>query len=263
LAIIEAGKNFEFVWFLTIAAVGLYYLWQGIQGKTYKVRLLPQIQAIDDAIDRAVEMGRPVWACPGGVSRFSGTLVDMTIVGLNVMRYVIKKSLQKGAAIKCICPCKTGSQPIIDGIYREQCVAQGKPEAYSRDNDYYWGDGVRSWNLGVMTAVEDDNPALFVDVGAWTSDCDLTGNAWVREVGGIVIAGTMRWHHQGVMALISDYPLFISEIHGAGAYASEDPKVLATVMSADILALLEVAMLLVIGVAVAAGITSTDGIFKL
>jgi len=146
-----SGKAAEFFFFIIIAVAAIYYLWQAIKGKAVEIRELPQFDAISDGIDKAVEEGHPVYITIGGYAYLSGLYATMAISGLNVLRYTTRLAVRRGATMHIPVPRQPEAFALMDGIYREVCVSEGKPESYDRDNVQFYGSneayytGIAGW----------------------------------------------------------------------------------------------------------------------
>ncbi len=81
-----------------MAAVA-YFIKGAEKGRVPKLRRIPGIDAIDEAIGRAVEMGKPV-VCSHGIANLRGaTSGPQTLAGLSVLSYVSKKAIESGARV--------------------------------------------------------------------------------------------------------------------------------------------------------------------
>jgi len=65
MSIIKSGEVVELLVFILTAAAALYYLWSAMRGKTQELRKMSQVDAISDAVDKAVEEGKPIFLFSG------------------------------------------------------------------------------------------------------------------------------------------------------------------------------------------------------
>jgi len=258
--IIATGKVAEFVVFIVSAVAGIYYLWSAMQGKAQELRKMPQIDAIAEGVDRAVEQGRPVYISPGDQAYLSGMYAPMTIAGMNVLRYTTRLAVQRGARVIIPVPTNPESMPLIDGIFREVCVAVGKPEAYKREDVIYYGTEYYNHSMGLTTTMAREGVSCLVEVGAVTGGGSSSPAGWAREFGGLVIGGTARYLHQGTWAMLADYPMFMDDIFSIGAICSGDDVVKASLVGGDIVKLALVAVTLLFIILAAAGQPATSWI---
>ena len=88
MAFLISGRIFGLVCLLAIMGAVAYYIKQSQAGKVPKLRRIPGIDAIDEAIGRAVEMGRPVFCSHSIADLRAATTGPQTLAGLSVLQYV-------------------------------------------------------------------------------------------------------------------------------------------------------------------------------
>ena len=251
MSIIASGKAVEFMFLIASLVISWYVLWMGIRGRRLELRSMPQFEAIADGIDRAVEQGLPVYVAPGAYAYLSGLYAPMTIAYLNILRHTARLAVRRGAELRLPIAMNPETLPITDGIYREVCVAEGKPEAYHRENVFWSSINESGYSVGLAAQVERTGCATYVVVGALTGTGDINPTGTARSNGAIVIGGTARMRHQGTYAMLIDYLMVGPDVYACAAQASGDPVVVSTIMSNDVLQLILMAIF-VIGVALGA-----------
>lgn len=250
---IVLGKYVELLFFVVSLVATLSFLWSSMKGRKYPLRLLPQITAISDGVDRAVETGRPVYITPGDQSYLSGQYAGMTMAGMNVLRYTARIAIEKGAAVVFPVPTTPEALPLIDGVYREVCVAAGKPEAYKRENVVYFGTAFQAHQIALSSLIQRLGCALYVEVGAITGGGSAVPLIWAREMGGVIVAGTARYVNNGGIGIYADYPLFQEDIFAAGAFCSNDDIVRSSQVGSDVVKIIVIGLTLVLTVLALAG----------
>jgi len=242
--VLRSARIVDLVFFVVAAVATFYYLWNALHGKKESLRLLPAVTAISDGVDRAVEEGRPVFSSAGNLSLLSGgTYAPMAIASMNITRYTASLCVTKGARIIIPVPSNPEMFPVLDGIFREVAVSQGKPEAYRREDVRYYGP--TEWSFGVSCSrdVAIERPALFLAVGANSSaETLIMGTCYF--VGATIIAGTPRWGHQGNSTMFGDYFLWCEDVYAAGAYASGDAAAMSAYVGGDVVKLVVVSLLI-------------------
>ena len=231
---ISEGRIVELIFFIIAGALVWYFLYRASEGESFEVRMLAQVQAISDGIDKAVEENRPIFAAAGNLAYLSGLYATMTINGMNIVRYTARLAIRRGARIILPVPFNPEAMPLIDGIFREAAIREGKPEAYNRDDVRYYGGAELSWSTGVAGDILSHGASLIIFIGA-TSSAEMLGAGAGLTQGAMVIAGTPRYVHQATWACMADYPLFCDDIYGAGAVCSEDNFVRASILGGDII----------------------------
>jgi hypothetical protein len=232
LSIVAPGKAAELVIFLIALVAALYYLWQALKGKMLPLRDMAQFAALGEGVDRAVEEGQPVICTIGGYAYLSGLYAPMAVAGLNVMRYVVRETITRGAEVRLPVGRQPEQHAIIDGIFREACVAAGRPEAYNREHVQFFGSN-EEYEAGIAGWIQRDGCSMYVMVGAAGGGIDTVGEHWAYDAGALRVGGTARWPHQGTFTMLNDYPLHMDDIYGLGAICSQDPIVMSVHGGAD------------------------------
>jgi hypothetical protein len=246
---IEAGKGLEFfVFFITLAAT-LYYTWQAVKGNPQPLRELPQVAAISEGVDRAVETGRPVYVSPGDMAYLEGMYAPMTLAGMNVVRYTTRLAVQRGARVILPVPCNAGTLPLLDGIFREVAVEEGRPETYRREDVIWFGPDQGHHSMGLTAVIAREGCACAVFNGACRGGGTNSPIGWAREYGGLVIGGTARLLHQGSWAMLSYYPCFMDDVYAMGAECSQDDIVKSAQVGGDLAKLVVLAMVIIFALA--------------
>jgi len=232
MSIIGTGKISEFLVFIAGMVCTAYFLWRAMQGKTIKLRSMAMIEALPDVVDRAVETGRPIHCGAGEYAYLSGMYAPMTIAGMNILRYTARLCFRKGARLIADVACNPEAYPLMDGIVREAAVAEGRPEAYRRENIRWYGPTEAHWQIGLTGQIAREGVAGLVLVGAITG-MTIAALGAVRMGGGLILGGTARYYHNGTWAALADYSLFSDDIYAAGAIASGDSLVMSVQAAGD------------------------------
>jgi len=230
----RAGKVVELVLALFAIAITLYFLGRAMKGASWEMRHLPALDSISDGVDRAVETGRPVIMTLGAYAYLSGTYAAMTISGVNIMRYTYRQTIRKGATPLFILPNNPEVAPLIDGVYREAAVAEGKPEAYRRENIYFFGNDEPAYRSGYLNLLGANPPATVVTMGAITGTGDAIATWATRSMDTVLIGGQARTTHQFYYVCF-DYGLYVTDLYSAGAIISGDSMMISSLVAADIL----------------------------
>ncbi len=252
MSVIASGKITEFVVFVVGAAFALFFLWRAMKGKIIKLRNLPMVDAISDAVDRAVETGKPIHCGAGELAYLSGMFTPMTIAGMNVLRYTARLCFRKGARLIAHVAYNPEAYPLIDGIVREAAVAEGYPERYKRDDIHWFGPTEQNWQGGLMLDILSQGAAALIMVGAITGRT-IPAMGATHELGGLVMGGTARYMHNGTWAAMADYSLFSDDVYAAGAITSGDQQVMSVQAAGDYIKYILIAVFAIFAIATALG----------
>lgn len=225
--------------FLLCAAI-LYWIQRARSGHTPKVRRIAGLEAMQEAVGRATETGRPCLFVPG--------VQDMneiqTIAGLTVLSKVARTAAEYGAKVEV-----PTSRSLVMTAARETVqaafLAAGRPDAYSEDHVYYVTDeqfGYVAYLTGHMVR---EKPAACFYMGSFFAESLIlaeTGNA----IGAIQMAGTAQPSQLPFFVAACDYTLIGEEFFAASAYLSGEPAQMGSLKGQDTGKVL-VAFLIVIG----------------
>lgn len=219
-------------WLAVIALVlcGSIVLWiyMARAGRPVKVRKIAGLEAVDEAVGRATEMGRSCVFVPG--------IQDMndiqTIAGITVLSRVAKTAAEYDAKVEV-----PTSRSLVMTTARETVQAAylgaGRPDAYNEDLIYYVTDeqfGYVAYLQGMMVR---EKPAACFYMGSFFAESLIlaeTGNA----IGAIQVAGTAQPAQLPFFVAACDYTLIGEEFFAASAYLSGSPEELGSLKGQDV-----------------------------
>jgi hypothetical protein len=213
-------------------------------GIPLRVRKIAGLEAVDEAVGRATEMGRSCLFVPG--------IQDMndiqTIAGITVLARVSKTAAEYGAKVEV-----PTSRSLVMTAARETVqaafLAAGRPDAYNPDHIYYVTDeqfGYVAYLSGMMVR---ERPAACFYMGSFFAESLIlaeTGNG----IGAIQIAGTAQPAQLPFFVAACDYTLIGEEFFAASAYLSGSPEELGSLKGQDVGKLI-VGGVLILGVTLA------------
>jgi len=197
------------------------------KGKKMYVRPLAGINAVDEAIGRATEMGKPILYILG-----LGTAGDIaTIAGFTILSRVAKRTAEYQT--KVIVPVQ---DPVVLAVAQETVrtayMEAGRPDQYNPDNVFF----VTSMQFPYVAAVNGimlrEKPATNFYMGVFYAESLIlaeTGNI----AGSIQISGTDQVAQLPFFVAATDYALIGEELYAASAYLSQEPIQLGTLKAQD------------------------------
>lgn len=197
-------------------------------GVTLKIRKIAGLEAVDEAVGRATEMGRPILFVPG----IQDMNDMMTLAGLTALGHVAKRAAEYDAKLEV-----PTSKSLVMTAARETVhnafLMAGRPDAFNQDLIYYVTDeqfGYVAYLTGHMARTK---PAACFYLGAFFAESLIlaeTGNA----VGAIQIAGTAETAQLPFFVAACDYTLIGEEFYAASAYLSGEPDQLGSLRGQDV-----------------------------
>lgn len=208
------------------------------------IRPIAGLQAVNDAIGRATEMGRPILYVTG----LTGLSDIATIASMLVLGHLARRTAAYETPI--IVPCYDPLVMAVDReIVRDAMVEAGKPQNYNPDNIFYVTDSQFGYVAAVDGIMVREKPAANFFMGYFYAESLILAETGA-STGAIQIAGTDSDTQLPFFITACDYTLMGEELYAAGAYLSRNPLLIAQLRGQDIGKVLIALMLL--GGAVAA-----------
>lgn len=212
---------------LTVCGCVIYYILSARRGRPMKVRRIAALEAIDNAVGRATEMGRSILFVPG--------IQDMdniqTVAGITVLGHVSKTAAEYDATIEV-----PTSRSLVMEAARETVqasyLAAGRPDAYNADLIRYITDEQFGFVAYVSGRMVREKPATCFYMGCFFAESLIlaeTGNA----IGAIQIAGTAESSQLPFFVAACDYTLIGEEFMAASAYLSGEPDQMGSLKGQD------------------------------
>ena len=236
---------------IVFSVVVLLYIKQARKGKPLFLRKIPGLDAVEEAVGRATEMGKPVLFIPG-----IQELDEMeTIAGISILGRVAKITARYETPL--MVPVRyplvlAAGQEVVEQAY----VEMGKRDFYSKDIVRYVAGEQFAFAATVNGIMVRDRPATNIFMGVFAAESLLlaeTGNA----AGSIQIAGTARPEQLPFFIAACDYTLMGEELYAASAYLSHEPLMLGGLKGQDLIKIFIIIFIIVGVVLVTLGIGDT------
>lgn len=236
---LNTGKINIIVGFVLFGVIILYFIYSARKGKELYMREIAGLKAVDDAVGRATEMGKPILYCLG-----LGYVEDIaTIASLNILGEVAKKCAQYDT--KLICP---NADPIVYTVAREivkeSYTKVGRPDAYDPDSVYFLTRSQFAYAAGVDGIMMRERPATNFFVGWFYAESLILAETGAAT-GAIQIAGTDALAQLPFFVTACDYTLIGEELYAASAYISKEPLLLGAIKGEDLSKLIIVGALVI------------------
>lgn len=221
----------QFVFLVLISSITLFCIRQA-KIRTPSIRKLAALEAIDDAIGRAIETARPIhftvgWGW-GGLYTADGPQI---IAGLSVLSRVAEQVAKMNGRLIATFP-QPEVIPIAEETVRQAYASQNRPDLYKDDTVRFVSPLQYSYVSGVIGLLLRERPAANILIGPYWSEALMFAEVG-NTVGAIQIAGTAKSAQIPFFVAACDYCLIGEEIFAAGAYVSKDPTQLGTIVAQD------------------------------
>lgn len=226
---------------IILAGIVLYSINHAVGGKQFFIRKIGGLNAIDEAVGRATEMGKPVLYLTG----LSDMSAISTIASVSILSYVAKKAAEYETPLHVPC-CRSLVMNTAREVVKESYLEAGKPDSFNPENIKYITDDQFGFVSGVDGIMLREKPAANFYLGHFMAESLIyaeTGNS----IGAIQIAGTSEFSQIPFFVAACDYCLIGEELFAASAYLSRKPKDVGTLRGQD-LCKLAIMIVIIIGV---------------
>jgi len=211
------------------------------------VRPIAGVTAMQEAIGRATELGRPVFYVAG-----TQDLDDVqTVASLGILGAVGRMTARHG----CRLVMPTDRSLVLAAareVLRESYAAVGRPDAYAPDMVSYISDDQFGFAARVDGMIAREKPAASFLQGAFYAESLLLAEAGAH-VGAVQVAGTAMSHQLPFLVAACDHVLIGEEFFAAEAYLTRDRWRLGALHGQDLIKDAALAVLLGGGVLVTLG----------
>lgn len=211
----------------TVFMVVILFFIETARRRKFYIRRIAGLDAVDEAIGRATEMGRPIFYLCG----LDPMTTVSTIAATNLLGHVAKHVANYESQIKV--PC---FDPIVMSVcqetVREAYYEAGRPDAYNSDNVFFITNDQFSYVAAVNGMMVRERPAANFFFGFYYAESLLLGEVG-QSTGAIQIAGTDSNVQIPFFITSCDYVLIGEELYAASAYISREPKLLGSVKASD------------------------------
>jgi len=239
-----------FIILILFFAFVLYFIQRAKKGASLFVRRIAGLDAIEEAVGRATEMGKPILYI-SGIEDMDNlqTVASMIILG-NVAELIASYDVPLLVPI-----CVPFVLTVAEESVKQGYVKAGRPEAYNPNNVKYLTQEQFAYAAGVNGIMLREKPAANFMFGSFYAESLLMAETGF-STGAIQVAGTANIHQLPFFVVACDYTLIGEELYAASAYLSKEPKLLGSLKGSDL------AKFLIIIILITGVILETFGITK-
>jgi len=213
--------------FVLFCSIVLWLINTSRRGKDLFIRRIAGLNAIEDAIGRATEMGRKILYIPGIMSMDE----VQTIASLSILGYVARYAADYDTLFEV-----PNKDPITFAAARETVreafLTAGKSDKYREDMVTYITYDQFAYTASVCGKMVRERPAANFLIGSFYAESLLLAETG-QLTGAIQIAGTAEVHQLPFFVCACDYTLIGEELYAASAYISKDPLMVGSIKGQD------------------------------
>jgi hypothetical protein len=208
------------------------------RGVDMYIRRIPGVDAIEEAVGRTVEMGRPMLFTFGqaGVGPlFFACLGVLTHISRMAARYATRLFVPQG---------DVEVMAITQNAVRETYQSEGRLDAYHEDDVRYLSGQQFAYASGYMGIAHREKVAACFLFGAFYAESLILAEAG-QQVGAVQVAGTTNSEQIPFFITTCDFTIIGEEVYAAGAYLSRDPVQRGSLRGQDIAKMILLAFILI------------------
>jgi len=224
---------------IIITFLFLLYLQLARKGKELYIRKISGLDAVEEAVGRSTEMGKPIMYILG-----IGYGTDIpTIAGLTILGRVSKKVAEYET--KILVP---SYDPVVmttaQEVVKEAFTEAGRPDLYNKNDIMYITQDQFGYAAGVDGMMLREKPGAVFLQGLFFAESLILAETG-HSIGAIQIAGTTETAQLPFFVAACDYTLIGEEMMAASVYLQKDPLMLSSIAAEDVMKVIIIIILLI------------------
>lgn len=246
-----SGHVFGFWMFIVVAAVTLWVITRSKNDQLrVQLRRIAGLEAVEEAIGRATEMGKPVHFSPG-LGDIVGTNAAETFAALEILAYVTNLAAKYNAQL-VVTLRQPNVFPLVQESVRQGFLAVGKADMYREDTVRFISNNQDAYTSGVVGFLHRERAAANIMAGLFMGESLLLAEAGA-QIGAMQVAITASTTQLPFFVAACDYTIIGEELFASGAYLSQDKVKLGAIAAQDYFKLAVMAVILLGSIVVSAG----------
>jgi len=221
------NKANNFLLMIVFSTLVLISISQAKRRPNIFLRRIPGLDAVEEAIGRATEMGRPILYLTGSDDMSSLSTIAATVI----LGQVAKRTAALDTQLKV-----PHRDPIVmavcQEIVKEAYLEAGRPDAYREDSNFFITSDQFSYTAAVNGIMLREQPAANFFMGFYYAEALLLTETGTGT-GAIQIAGTDADLQLPFFITTCDYTLIGEELYAASAYLTREPVLVGTLRGQD------------------------------
>lgn len=219
-------------WFgvlFTAIVVGciLFNIRRAKSGVDLHIRRIAGLNAIDEAVGRATEMGRPVVMVPG----LSDTINAKSMQALNIFQHV-SRTAAKFANPILVCCYNATIYATASEMIRDAYQQEGAGDKYDPDSVRFISDRQFAFAAGVSGLILREKAAAAFFMGEFYAESLIFAET-ANSIGAIQVASSTELTQIPFFVAACDYVLIGDEFYAAGAYLTKQPVLIGSLIGQD------------------------------
>jgi hypothetical protein len=216
-------KNLALIFLVVFAAASIYGM-RRAKRADIPIRRVPGLDAIDEAIGRATEMGRTsLFIIPGGA------FDAQAFAAFDILSHVAKQTAKYDTRILVV-NALPEAHAISQEVVRQAYLSEGREDRFDPDSLQFLSGGFTAGVLGIYEREKIGANFLF---GSFFFE-SLTLAEAGQKTGAIQVSGTANTHQLPFLVAACDYTLIGEEIYAAGTYLSRNGAQIGSLVAQEV-----------------------------
>jgi len=220
------------------------------RGRKMFIRRIPGLTAIEEAVGRATEMGRPMFFSPG----LSGIGI-VTLQALAILSHIVRLAAARATRI-IVGICDPTVYPVADEAVREAYTTAGQPQGFRSEDVRFVSDQQFAYAMGSVGIMAREKTATNFFFGMFYAEALILAENG-RALGALQVAGCPDPVQIPFFIATCDYVVIGDEYYAASAYLTREPTLTGSLIGQDIAKAILIA-LVIVGVVVASVVGGAD-----
>ncbi len=212
---------------LTVVAFVLFNIARANRGKELFIRRIGGLNAIDEAVGRATELGRPVFMVPG----LSDSINAKSMQAINIFAYVSRVASRFSNPIMVCCynaSILAVAQEVIRDVYQQE----GAIEKYDQDSVRFISDRQFAFAAATSGLILREQAAAVFLLGEFYAESLILAET-ANSIGAIQVASSTELTQTPFFIAACDYVLIGDEFYAASAYLTRQPVLVGSLVGQD------------------------------
>jgi hypothetical protein len=196
------------------------------RGKELYIRKIPGLTAIDEAVGRALEMGRPILMVPG-----IGALNTISVQALQIFNYITRTAAKYGNPIRLAC-LDAAVYAVAQEIIQDAYQAEDRMADYDPDSVQFVAAQQFAFAAGVAGMIQRERIAASFLLGEWFAESLIFAESG-NMVGAIQVAGSTQTTQTPFFVAACDYVIIGDEFYAGSAFLTREPVLMGSIVAQD------------------------------
>lgn len=196
------------------------------RGRAFTIRRIPGLSALDEAVGRAVEMGRPILTSVG-----LGGIDIVTLQALAIVANIAALAARFGTRV--FLPVRTAALlPVAEDAIANAYASAGRPDVFQSGDVHFLSGEQFAFAAGVAGMIQRERVAAAFLFGTYFAESlVIAENA--NQVGAVQVAGTPATTQIPFFIVACDYVIIGDEYYAATAYLTRQSTLLGSIVGQD------------------------------